>query len=106
LHGGQFNRRAGYEVCASATFISDLALFYDLGIEGSMKGKRLDDPDLSLGELMTTWPETIPVFLRHKMLCVGCLVNPFHTVIDACAEYELDRDDFYRELHAALAPTT
>jgi AGCS family alanine or glycine:cation symporter len=28
--------------------------------------------------------------MRHKMLCVGCLVNPFHTVIDACAEYGLD----------------
>lgn len=60
------------------------------------------DPDLTLEDLMRTWPETIPVFLRHNMVCVGCLVNPFHTVIDACAEYGLNVDAFYAELVAAL----
>lgn len=60
------------------------------------------DPDLSLNELMAEWPAVIPVFLRHHMLCVGCLVNPFHTVDDACAEYGLDRDAFEAELVAAI----
>ena len=64
--------------------------------------KLLADPDLPLEALMRAWPETIPVFLRHKMLCVGCLVAPFHTVIDACAEYDLDVDAFYLELIAAV----
>lgn len=64
--------------------------------------KHLYDPDLSLEDLMATWPETIPVFMRHKMLCVGCLVSPFHTVMDACAEYRIDVDAFYAELAAAL----
>ena len=67
-----------------------------------MKRITLDDPDLPLETLMTEWPQTIPVFLRHKMLCVGCMVNPFHTVLDACAEYGLDLDAFYEELAAAL----
>ena len=53
---------------------------------------------------MAMWPETIPVFLRHKMLCVGCMVNPFHTVIDACLEYGLNVDDFFDELAEALNP--
>jgi len=65
--------------------------------------KRLDDPDLPLSELMDRWPETIPVFLRHRMICVGCLINPFHTVVDACAEYGLDEDTFVAELRAAVA---
>lgn len=69
-----------------------------------MKRKRLDDPDLPLEDLMAMWPETIPVFLRHKMLCVGCMVNPFHTVIDACLEYGLNVDDFFDELAEALNP--
>lgn len=63
---------------------------------------RWDDPDLSLEDLMSTWPQTIPVFLRHNMACIGCLVNPFHTVIDACAEYNLSVESFYRELGAIL----
>ncbi|PWR03360.1 hypothetical protein DKT77_06905 [Meridianimarinicoccus roseus] len=62
---------------------------------------RLDDPDLPLADLMTAWPRTIPVFVRHKMLCVGCLVSPFHTVTDACAEYDLNEETFLAELRQA-----
>ena len=69
-----------------------------------MKARRLDDPDLPLNELMARWPETIAVFLRHKMLCVGCMVNPFHTVLDACEEYNLSVDAFYAELRLAASP--
>ncbi|WP_420556180.1 DUF1858 domain-containing protein [Roseovarius sp.] len=66
-----------------------------------MARARLDDPDLPLTDLMTAWPQTIPVFVRHGMLCVGCLVSPFHTVTDACAEYHLDEEDFLAELRQA-----
>lgn len=60
-----------------------------------------DDPETPLDELMTVWPQTIPVFVRHRMLCVGCLVSPFHTVADACAEYRLDEQEFLAELRTA-----
>ena len=64
-----------------------------------------DNPDLSLDDLMAHWPETIAVFKRHEMLCVGCLVGSFHTVIDACAEYGLEVDAFYAELAASITGT-
>lgn len=64
--------------------------------------RKLDDPDLPLGEMMERWPATVPVFLRHKMLCVGCLISPFHTYVDACAEYGLDEVAFIAELQAAV----
>ncbi|GAA6198403.1 DUF1858 domain-containing protein [Pseudophaeobacter sp.] len=66
-----------------------------------MRHSNLDDPDLPLADLMTKWPQTIPVFVRHKMLCVGCLVSPFHTIADACAEYHLDEEVFLAELITA-----
>ena len=66
-----------------------------------MTHARIDDLDLPLSELMTHWSQTIPVFLRHKMLCVGCLIGPFHTIVDACAEYHLDQDAFVAELMEA-----
>ena len=68
-----------------------------------MPAPTLDDLDLTLAEMMRLWPQTIPVFLRHKMLCVGCLISPFHTIVDACAEYHLDQDRFLDELLAAVA---
>ncbi len=61
-----------------------------------MQSIRLDDPDLALDALMKIWSETIPVFLKHKMLCVGCMINPFHTVTDARAEYGLNVDAFMK----------
>ncbi|MPQ96015.1 DUF1858 domain-containing protein [Thioclava sp. JE_KL1] len=61
------------------------------------------NPDATLDALMRDWPATIEVFMRHKMLCVGCLVNPFHTIDDACTEYRLDLDDFIAELDEAIA---
>jgi hybrid cluster-associated redox disulfide protein len=63
-----------------------------------MRDAQLDDPDLALVDLMTLWPKTIPVFVRHRMLCVGCVIGPFHTVADACAEYHLDEAVFLAEL--------
>lgn len=67
-----------------------------------MPPKRFYNPDLSLSDLFNTWPETKQVFFRHHMLCVGCLIAPFHTVRDACREYGLNVDRFYVELAAAL----
>ncbi len=67
-----------------------------------MRSVRLDDPDLCLSDLMQAWPETTPVFVQHRMLCVGCLISPFHTLSDACAEYSLDLGVFLAELENAI----
>ncbi len=67
-----------------------------------MPRRRIDDPDLPLADLMTLWPATVSVFMRHRMLCVGCLISPFHTVADACAEYGLDRETFLEDLRRAV----
>ena len=67
-----------------------------------MFGPRMDDPDLPLGLLFSHWPATATVFLSHRMLCFGCPIAPFHTVIDACAEYGLDEMAFRAALQAAV----
>lgn len=63
----------------------------------------LDDPGLTLAEIMQRWPQTIAVFLERKMLCVGCEVSPFHTIEDACLEYDLDEAEFIAALKAAVS---
>ncbi|GAA6208370.1 hypothetical protein NBRC116601_16630 [Cognatishimia sp. WU-CL00825] len=60
------------------------------------------DPDMPLDALMKRWPMTISVFINHGMLCVGCMVSPFHTVFDACEEYALDEDEFRNALLEAI----
>lgn len=66
-----------------------------------MRKPRLDDPDLPLADLMRRYPGTIPVFLHHRMLCVGCLISPFHKIADASRAYELDEAAFMAELSEA-----
>ncbi|MEH6829444.1 MAG: DUF1858 domain-containing protein [Sulfitobacter sp.] len=63
---------------------------------------NFNDPNMSLDTLMSIWPETITVFLQHKMLCVGCTVNSFHTINDACREYHLDEMHFRAELQRVI----
>ena len=63
----------------------------------------IDDPVLPLQVLFDRWPETAGVFLSHRMLCFGCPIAPFHTVVDACLEYGLDEDVFRRDLGVAVS---
>ncbi|MXU66557.1 DUF1858 domain-containing protein [Oceanomicrobium pacificus] len=64
-----------------------------------MTRHALPDPDLSLDDLIRDRPEVVPVLLRFELLCVGCLVAPFHTLADACAEHDVEEE----VLMAALA---
>jgi hybrid cluster-associated redox disulfide protein len=66
-----------------------------------MTSPKIDDPDLPLTTLFREWPETPAVFIRHRMLCFGCPIAPFHTIIDACEEYGLDETEFRAELRWA-----
>jgi hybrid cluster-associated redox disulfide protein len=69
-----------------------------------MSAARLQfDPDMALSEFMQRWPETVAVFERYDMLCVGCLVGPFHTISDACLEHEVEEAEFLQALAQAIS---
>ncbi len=68
-----------------------------------MRSPNIDDPDVALRLLFELWPDAAAVFLSHRMYCFGCPIAPFHTVIDACAEYRLDVATFRAELRAAVS---
>jgi len=61
-----------------------------------------DNSNLPLAVLMAQWPETIQVFMRHRMLCVGCPFDRFCTLTDACREYGIDEETFLQELQDVL----
>lgn len=68
-----------------------------------MHGPVMDDPDLPLRRVFERWPDVAAVFRGRGMVCFGCPIAPFHTVIDACAEYGLDEIAFRTALQAAVA---
>ena len=57
--------------------------------------------DLSVDEVMKVWPQTICVFLRLHLACIGCAVGGLHTVGDVARIYDIPLDVLLEELRAA-----
>jgi hybrid cluster-associated redox disulfide protein len=58
--------------------------------------------EVVISELLRRWPQTIPVFQKHKMACVGCSMSDFETVSSAAEIYQLSLGSFIEELHEAV----
>lgn len=59
-------------------------------------------PNLTMEEIFTRWPETIPVLLKHQAYCVGCSMASFDTLEDAARIYHLSLNDLLCELEQAI----
>jgi len=58
--------------------------------------------ELTVASVLARWPQTIPIFLRHRMACVGCPIAPFETLTDVTAIYGLDLSRFLEELELLI----
>jgi hybrid cluster-associated redox disulfide protein len=54
-----------------------------------------------VAEVLAGWPEVIPVFLQHRLGCVGCAMSPFDTLADVARIYQLDASEFLDEIKTA-----
>ena len=61
------------------------------------------DPDMPVDTLMREWPATVQVFIRNKLLCIGCPIGPFHTVTDVCAAHGVCEESLVRELEELMS---
>lgn len=57
---------------------------------------------LIVADVMNSWPETVPVFISHRMACPGCVMAPFMTVTEAALEYGLEPADLAADLKGAI----
>ena len=48
-------------------------------------------------------PQTIAVFARHGLQCVGCYISPYHTLTDTAREYALSIEPLLGDLNQAIA---
>jgi len=59
-------------------------------------------PKTSVAELLTRWPQAIPIFLKRNMSCPGCSMSTFETLEDASRIYHLDLKQFINEISQAI----
>jgi hybrid cluster-associated redox disulfide protein len=75
----------------------------DDGASASVDGFAFVDANWIVADLLATWPQTTPVFLRHKMNCVGCSMAAFESLGDALHIYNLPQEPFLAEINAVIS---
>lgn len=51
-----------------------------------------------VADLLEAYPQAMPLFIKHRMACVGCSMSSFETLADAARIYKVNFDDFMSEL--------
>ncbi len=59
----------------------------------------------TVDDALAAQPGLVSVFIRHRMICVGCAIAHFHTLREVAELYEITPDQFYKELARVLDPT-
>ena len=58
--------------------------------------------DMSVAEIMERWPNTIGVFIRRDLSCVGCPVGGFHNLREVAEAHHVAEGDLLAALEGAL----
>jgi hybrid cluster-associated redox disulfide protein len=64
--------------------------------------KTILSKDLLVADVLDRWPETVTVFLKQRMGCVGCSMAPFETLSEAAKIYDLCCTHFLNDLQASI----
>ena len=57
---------------------------------------------MNIGEIATKHPETMEVFMKHGMHCIGCVAARFETLEQGCEAHGIDADKLVEDLNAAV----
>jgi hybrid cluster-associated redox disulfide protein len=59
--------------------------------------------DCLVQEVVEDHPQTILIFARHGLQCVGCYISPFHTIADSAREYTMALELLLQDLNQAIS---
>jgi len=67
--------------------------------------KATINKNMTIGEVVNRHPQTVPVFFKHGLACVGCHVANWETVEQGAISHGIqDVDGLIRDLNKAAAP--
>ncbi len=58
--------------------------------------------DMSLAEVVQKHPETVPVFQKHGLHCMGCAMAAFETLEQGAGAHGMDLKSLLEDLNAAI----
>jgi hybrid cluster-associated redox disulfide protein len=57
-------------------------------------------PETNLNQLLTDYPALIPLFIKDRFACVGCMMAKFETLRDLSQNYNVDLEHLITEIEA------
>ena len=58
--------------------------------------------DMNIKEVIDKHPETLSVFAKYNMGCIGCIAASFEKISDIAAVHGIDVKTFVKDLNAAI----
>lgn len=58
--------------------------------------------DMTIGEVVQNYPQTIEVFLKHGLMCFGCAIARFENIEQGAAAHGISADALVKDLNAAV----
>ena len=59
--------------------------------------------DVKIEEVVTQYPETMMVFMKHGLHCVGCHVSAFESIEDGAIAHGIDVDALVEDLNRVIS---
>jgi len=59
-------------------------------------------PDMNIREVIEKYPETVAVFARYNMGCIGCIAASYEKIKDIAAVHGTDVQSFVKDLNQAV----
>lgn len=59
--------------------------------------------EMSIGEVVRQYPETVPVFLEHGLGCLGCALAHFENIAQGAKAHGIDLEGLMVALNEAIS---
>ncbi len=59
--------------------------------------------EMTIAEVVQKYPQTVPVFLAHGLMCFGCAIARFENIEQGAMAHGIDVDALIKDLNAAVA---
>ena len=64
-----------------------------------MQGQQVITAEMAIGDVIRKYPDTIHIFLKHGLGCVGCAVARFESIRQGAMAHGVDVDLLMRDLN-------
>jgi hybrid cluster-associated redox disulfide protein len=58
--------------------------------------------EMAIGEIVQKYPQTVPVFLKHGLMCFGCAVARFENLDQGARAHGINVDAILKDLNEAV----